>query len=49
MYCGEENVVGVEEYDDDVGDEEGLDEVDMYFDGGGGNLGDFFVVLVVWI
>uniref|UniRef100_A0A7I4BG00 Uncharacterized protein n=1 Tax=Physcomitrium patens TaxID=3218 RepID=A0A7I4BG00_PHYPA len=40
MHRGEENAAGVEEHDDDAGDEEGLDEADMHSDGGGGNPGD---------
>lgn len=39
MHNSEENGVGVEEHDDDPGDEEGLDEAEMHSDGGG-NPGD---------
>ncbi|XP_024395444.1 GATA transcription factor 28 isoform X2 [Physcomitrium patens] len=39
MHHNEENGAGVEDHDDDAGDEEGLDEAEMHSDGGG-NPGD---------
>ena len=46
MHHSEENGVGLEEHDEDAGDEEGLDEADMHSDGGA-NQGDAPAALAV--